>query len=112
MRPWGQIFLACNLKCVFFSLKRVYVEATYFSQFYHCPQVCLLFAICYLIIPVAFSFSNVLQKQFLNGVLVKRCSENMQQIYLRTSLRTCDFNKVTKKQRNFIEIPLPHGVLL
>ena len=54
MRPWGQIFLACNLKCVFFSLNRVYVEATYFSQFYHCPQICLLFAICYLIIPRCF----------------------------------------------------------
>ena len=27
------------------------------------------------------------------GVLWKRCSENMQQIYRRTSMLKCDFNK-------------------
>ena len=35
-------------------------------------------------------------KQPSRGVLRKRCSENMQQIYRRTPMPTCDFNKVTK----------------
>ena len=29
--------------------------------------------------------------------LKKRCSENMQQIYMRTSIPKCDFNKVAKQ---------------
>ena len=28
---------------------------------------------------------------------MKRCSENMQQIYMRTPMSKCDFNKVTKQ---------------
>ena len=35
-----------------------------------------------------------LQKQLPRGVLMKRCSENMQQIYRRTPMLKCDFNKV------------------
>ena len=35
-------------------------------------------------------------KQPPRGVLKKRCSENMQQIYRRTSMPKCDFNKVAK----------------
>ena len=35
-----------------------------------------------------------LQKQPPRGILTKRCSENMQQIYGRTSMPKCDFNKV------------------
>ena len=34
------------------------------------------------------------QKQLSRGVLKKRCSENMQQIYRRTPMTKCDFNKV------------------
>ena len=34
------------------------------------------------------------QKQPSGGVLKKRCSENMQQIYRRTPMPKCDFNKV------------------
>ena len=34
------------------------------------------------------------QKQPLKGVLKKRCFENMQQIYRRTPMSKCDFNKV------------------
>ena len=41
------------------------------------------------------------QKQPLRGVLEKRCSENVQQIYRRTPMPKCDFNKV--------EIALRHG---
>ena len=40
--------------------------------------------------------SNI-QKQPLRGVLKKRCSENMQQIYRRISIPTFDFNKVAKQ---------------
>ena len=37
---------------------------------------------------------NTLQKQLLRGVPRKRCSENMQQIYRRTPMPKCDFNKL------------------
>ena len=39
------------------------------------------------------------QKQPYRGVLKKRCSENMQQIYRRTLMLKCDFNKVAMKSR-------------
>ena len=35
------------------------------------------------------------QKQHPKGVLRKRCSENMQEIYMRAPMPKCDFNKVT-----------------
>ena len=37
------------------------------------------------------------QKNPPRGVPSKRCSENMQQIYRRTSMLKCDFNKVAKQ---------------
>ena len=37
------------------------------------------------------------QKQPSRGVLRKRCSENMQEIYRRTPMPTCDFNKIAIK---------------
>ena len=40
------------------------------------------------------SFADWNQKQPTRGVLGKRCSENMQQIYQRTPMSKCDFNKV------------------
>ena len=40
------------------------------------------------------SFYSVIQKQPSRGVLMKRCSENMQQIHRRTSMPKFDFNKV------------------
>ena len=46
------------------------------------------------------------RKQPLRGVFKKRCSENMQQIYRRTPMPKCDFNKVAS---NFTEIALRHG---
>ena len=49
-----------------------------------------------------------IQKQPLGGVPRKRCSENMQQIYRRTPMPKCDFNKVALLC-NFIEIALRHG---
>ena len=50
----------------------------------------------------------ILQKQPSAGVLGKSCSENMQQIYKRTPMPKCDFNKVAL-HCNFIEITLRHG---
>ena len=43
------------------------------------------------------------QKQPPRGVLKKKFSENMQQIYRRTPMLKCDFNKVA------LEIALHHG---
>ena len=40
-------------------------------------------------------FCGYLEKQPFRGALRKRCSENMQQIYRRTPIPKCDFNKVT-----------------
>ena len=37
------------------------------------------------------------QKQLPRGVLKKSCSKNMQQIYRRTPMLKCDFNKVAKQ---------------
>ena len=49
--------------------------------------------------------SLLFQKCPSRGVLRKRCSENMQQIYRRTPMPKCDFNKVAS---NFNEIILWH----
>ena len=45
------------------------------------------------------------QKLPSRDVLMKRCSENMEKIYRRTSIPKCDFNKVALLC-NFIEIAL------
>ena len=52
--------------------------------------------------------ARTFQEQPSSGVLSKSCAENMQQIYRRTPMSMCDFNKVAK-QSNFIEIALRHG---
>ena len=39
---------------------------------------------------------NIIQKHPSRGLLRKRCSENIQQIYRRTPMPKCDFNKVAK----------------
>ena len=52
------------------------------------------------------SVTMEIQKQPPRGVLNKRCSENVQQIYRRAPMSKCDFNKVAS---NFIEIALRHG---
>ena len=44
---------------------------------------------------VTFNAGKTQQKQPFRGVFIKRCSENMQQIYRRTPMLKCDFNKVT-----------------
>ena len=42
------------------------------------------------------------QKQSSRDVLAKRCHENMQQIYSRTTIPKCDFNKIAL-QTNFYQ---------
>ena len=46
------------------------------------------------------------QKHPSSGVLRKRCSENMKQIYRKTLMPKCDFNKLLS---NFIKITFRHG---
>ena len=53
---------------------------------------------------------NALQKQPPRGVLKKKCSENMLQIYKRTPMPKCDFNKVAADLVTFTEEIL-HGKL-
>ena len=44
---------------------------------------------------------KLLQKQPSRGALRKLCSENMQQIYRRTPMLKCDFNKTTLLKSHF-----------
>ena len=46
------------------------------------------------------SFYN--QKQTSRGVLRKKFSENMQEIYKRTPMPKCDFNKVAKQTADLV----------
>ena len=48
----------------------------------------------YCLVPMIEKWKKSVQKQPLIGVLKKRCSENMQQIYWITPMPKCDFNKV------------------
>ena len=49
---------------------------------------------------------NTFQKESSIGILIKKCSENMEQIYRRTRCRSVISIKLLY---NFIEIPLRHG---
>ena len=44
----------------------------------------------------------LVQKQPSSGVLRKRCSEDMTQIYKRMPMPKCDFNKVAKQLVNLL----------
>ena len=48
----------------------------------------------------------LIQKQPFRGVLMKKCSENIQEINRRSPMPKCDFNKVVN---NSIKITLRHG---
>ena len=48
----------------------------------------------YCLVPMIEKWKKSVQKQPLIGVLKKRCSENVQQIYWITPMPKCDFNKV------------------
>ena len=70
---------------------------------------------------MAYSFemkNRSLQRQSPRGVLSKRCSENMQQIYSRTPMLKCDFNKnalilptVVSPSKGFAESPNKDGLV-
>ena len=52
----------------------------------------------FLLMPLKIYFwSMIFQTQPTRGDLKKSCSENMQQIYRRTPMPECDFNKVGKQ---------------
>ena len=51
------------------------------------------YALNHQVVPIQMVEANI-QKQSSRGVLKKRCSENIQQIYRRTPMSKCDFNKV------------------
>ena len=46
---------------------------------------------------VALSSRQVSSFQACRGVLIKSCSENIQQTYRRTPIPKCDFSKVAKQ---------------
>ena len=52
---------------------------------------------------------NKIQEQPFRSVLRKRGSEILQQIYRRTPMSKCDFNKIAKQHCNCKEIKLRHG---
>ena len=60
----------------------------------------------------------MIQKQSPRGVHSKRCSENMQQVYRRTPMWMCDFNKkalilptVVSPSKVFAESPNKDGLV-
>ena len=44
-----------------------------------------------------FKLRDSKQNQSSRGALTRRCSENMQQFYMRTTMPKCDFNTVAKQ---------------
>ena len=75
---------------IFFPSHHLGYSGVYIDEFLngetHVSQLC-----------VKLGKTSAMQKQPFRGVLRKRCSENMQQIYRRTPMPKCDFNKVEKQ---------------
>ena len=66
-----------------------------FVWFFVCIELIFFLPLSYLRVCMFFSCHRMrIQKQPSRGVRRKRCSENMQQIYRRTPIPKCDFNKV------------------
>ena len=68
-------------------------------------KICKLTSLEYFLLPkrsvlvtVVSAPLKILQKQPFRGVLRKRFSENMYQIYRRTPMPKCDFKKVAEQQ--------------
>ena len=82
-----------------FSLPTFFNSALYKEQ--KPVTVLLLIGLCFvqnfLTITVWPYIAANFQKDLSRVVLRKRCSENMQQIYRRTPLPRCDFNKIEKQ---------------
>ena len=83
-------------KCMFVGLVTYLIASSIFCFVSFCIPVLKL--VCFF------------QGEPSRGVLRKMCPENMQQIYSRTTMPRCGFNKVAK-QSNFIEIKLRQGCL-
>ena len=83
---WTNTRLKTSKSPIFFLVKCVFLMALYVIHcFYHSSHS----FIC-----ASFFVATKVQKQPSIDVLIKRCSENMQQIYRRTPTPKCDFNKV------------------
>ena len=82
-----QSILRSFLLCLKISVSQTFKSSSYKSAFCKC----------------AHQWYNLLrwmlflQKQPFRGVLIKKCSEGMQQIYRRTPMPKCDLNKVAKQ---------------
>ena len=80
-----ELFLTIPKKGLFFALKYINNYMTIISLFSYMH---------FLFFKSIFPINSRIQKQPSRGVHRKRCSENMQQIYWRTPMPKCDFNKV------------------
>ena len=90
----GTFCLLLSARCLLHFARWPLLFSRWLLSFAYClllfasfPRYFLLFACYYLLF----------QKQPSRGVLRKRCSENMQQIYRRTPMPKYDFNKVAKQ---------------
>ena len=91
--------------------RRSFVSSYIKTQYNHCLVWHIINKVTVNILKVTRSLAfmndsfreSIKQKQRSRGVLRKRCSENMQQIYRRTPMPMCDFDC------NFIEIALWYG---
>ena len=86
------------------------VNKLYWKLIKRSKTLLILYHIVFLfLLPIMHSNSLLhsfqLSESDVQSVLKKRCSGNMQQIYSKTPLPNCDFNKVVS---DFIEIALPH----
>ena len=92
-----------NLYCMLSLILSVFIHHLniYSVTCYICSVSTYLHSVSFNSYSVSFLLSctllSHLQKQPPRGILEKRCSENMQQIYRRTPMPKCDFNKVTKQ---------------
>ena len=80
----------CRKICSWFGRQLTFVS-TYFKICFRNKRQLSLWK------PSHFCVKWLVQKQPPRGVPRKRCSENMQQIYRRTPMPKCDFNKVAKQ---------------
>ena len=94
------LFLLCSSRGPFYNLATMFNSTS--LQYTFDYSISLQYTLLqYTIQKILTKLQERFQKQPPRGVLKKWCSENMQQIYRRTPMPKCDFNKV--------EITLRHG---
>ena len=80
----------------FFTMRRIFSSVTSgFATQYELNQVCIYHENCTK--HVLNSCNHSVQRQPFRGVLLKKCSENNQQISRRKTMPKCDVNKVSKQ---------------